>query len=423
MAASPSAKLYAVVQPAVQGPTGPAGPRGYPGGVVNGMANLWDTGGAFYNVLAFDADPTGVEYSDQAFIDVQNAILEYALVTGTFEGGMVFVPRGQYRFAQPLRIICQLVLQGVGGSGWFGGTQFLFDEGIDGVIFEALAAGNGRADWTVMRDIGVFADGDKSIPGKHGIVVNARCRIANFSADGVNIVASVSDTPPENANCWMLQYGRVDSNGGHGVFVESGDVNSGTCIAVDCSSNGGKGFYDKSFLNNTYIGCHADGNIGGSFDVGSETSEVLLLNPYAEGGQPAPIVDGLALSIGGSLPDITGTGSWIRQGKLHNLRSEPLVPWTEIGLQAGFANVGAPYETAQFMVTANAICYVKGEVIGGTGIICTLPQHPLATMRFTIATAAGPATVQVNVAGEVTLLGGVVGAGHWVALNMSFPTL
>jgi hypothetical protein len=44
------------------------------------------------------------------------------------------------------------------------------------------------------------------------------------------------------------------------MHVDGADVNAGTAIAVDSSSNGRWGIYDSSFLGNAYFGCHVSTN-------------------------------------------------------------------------------------------------------------------------------------------------------------------
>lgn len=100
-----------------------------------------------------------------------------------------------------------------------------------------------------------------------GITSNARiiardCMIGYFGSHGIDIEASAGSTGT-NANLWQLSRVSCWRNGGSGLVIGTGagaDANAGSAIDCDFSENARWGVHDSSFLGNTYINCHIDGN-------------------------------------------------------------------------------------------------------------------------------------------------------------------
>jgi hypothetical protein len=84
------------------------------------------------------------------------------------------------------------------------------------------------------------------------------CTFAAFSGDGINIDSSTDVTA--NANVWRITDVALLGNGRNGLFTEGPDSNAGYGSAIDAVSNAAWGINDSSFLGNTYVGCHVDGN-------------------------------------------------------------------------------------------------------------------------------------------------------------------
>lgn len=389
-------------------------------------AAFFDFGGEGHNVCnsAFGADPTGTASSLDAF---QAAIdsLPSTGATGS-EGGKIIIPPGQYRMSGNLVLGEEhaVLLQGAGcGAGWYAGTQLIFDDGF-GVVVTGLGTLA-----VVLRDIAILSGGPANVvPDVHGVnmlkrAVLENCRVAGFTGNGVNIDASVVDG--NNANLFRLFHCMVDQNGGHGVYAANGDANAGSVVGCDLSHNGGWGGWDNSFLGNTWIANHTDGNGLGAYKSSGATNQSVWMGNYVEGGTAGLVqIDAPGMwygVIGGAHGVVAGTGARLvsagADSRLDNVRTTPLVPWTAIALAGGFGNAGGGMETAQYQVTATAVCELKGEVIGGTAYMGLLPQHPLATQRFPVATANGMAVLQINTVGEMTIVSGNVGSGHWVSLS------
>jgi hypothetical protein len=106
-----------------------------------------------------------------------------------------------------------------------------------------------------------------------------------WGGNGFSIVGSTGDHA--NSNDFALR----NCGAGlcqHGFYFDGADANAGTIIGCLATSNRGIGFYDSSFLGNTFVGCEADANVGGSYKCDDPNARTLFLNCYHEGGQPLP---------------------------------------------------------------------------------------------------------------------------------------
>jgi len=235
----------------------------------------------------------------------------------TNEGGFSDDARGftlrfmakEYTFNDSIDVIRGMHLVGSGGSGFPNGTRFLFPAGIDGIIvhhvlhlqppgkaaddivltdhdLEIFNRGltlatipvppgmNGlRGTGTVIERLSVHALNAAlgAAPKEaHGIAVRTTCvlrdlYINNFSGNGIDIRAWV---PTWNANSWQVQNCLI-GNCHDGLYCWGSDVNAGCAIDVSCTGNRGWGIWDASFLGNTYIACHCDGNREGAYRTGT----------------------------------------------------------------------------------------------------------------------------------------------------------
>jgi hypothetical protein len=114
----------------------------------------------------------------------------------------------------------------------------------------------------------------------HGVHLRARatiqnCNISWFQGDGIAITASAGAEGQEgNANNCFVSGCRI-LRCRNGMYFDGADANAGNIVGVDTSSNRQWGFWDSSFLGNTYTGCHADANglaLGGDPSVVSYNS-------------------------------------------------------------------------------------------------------------------------------------------------------
>jgi photosystem II stability/assembly factor-like uncharacterized protein len=277
-----------------------------------------------FNVRDFGAHGDGVTDDSHAFQRALNAIealSPFTDVYGTFtdvRGAILEIPFGSYVLTKTLRIRRQMIIQGVSGAGDFAGTRLVFAPDIDGISIERQHSGplthSGGAfgDWTVIRDLAVQSDNTHSYANRplpsinedepisasgahiahvpihgHGIVLMGRARVVNCLISGFHYDGIYVDTVDDfkNANNFELQNCRIQGNGRHGVFAAGENSNAGRLIGIDCSGNAGWGIYDRSFLGNTYVGCHCANN--GHF---ATESRCVIVNPNL----PAKVYAGTA---------------------------------------------------------------------------------------------------------------------------------
>jgi hypothetical protein len=244
----------------------------------NGLAGL-DSAGRMtapvrgvVSILDFGADPTGVVACDAA---LANAIASTSVGSGWYVAGpRVIFPPGIYRFDAAIQLKRTVILEG-SSAGLAGGqpTRFVFPSDSRGLIVHRYnTIGEGvestpttAADGTIIQGINFVGSGTDAT--KDGIWLRARaimrdCVISGFGGHGIKIAAAAGGAPDieGNANNWRIDNVRCTGNGEWGLFVDGPDVNAGTCISLDTSSNGSGGIWDSSFLGNTYIGCHTATN-------------------------------------------------------------------------------------------------------------------------------------------------------------------
>ncbi|MBV9688449.1 MAG: hypothetical protein JO202_01940 [Ktedonobacteraceae bacterium] len=250
-----------------------------------------------------------------------------------------------YHFSGPIHLVRGMSIIGSGGTELGTGTVFKFDLSLDssgnptptsGIICDAPktapSSTPGRGDGSLIERIalaGFFDPNASSNPYRgtvHGILMYSRAKvrdvhITQFHGDGVHVEGSVTSPAQTNANGWQLESVRIDLCGGNGVFAQGGDTNAGCAITVDCADNKGWGFYDNSFLGNTYIACQSDNNKTGSYASDNPNAYNLYLNCYSEGafeGNPTGVskVSYPSLILGGFFNN-QGGGSWLTNRPLH----------------------------------------------------------------------------------------------------------
>lgn len=222
----------------------------------------------------------------------------------TSKGAVLFLPHGDYRISQTLRVNRGLTIAGVGG-GQFGGTVLVPDAGVTAIQADAPATSTDG-----FRGGGLICDlqirpASKSGTG-HGIFLKARMTLRNLyirgcSGDGVHIVAASSDTPSTNANCWRMFEVVSSFNDGHGIFVDGGDTNAGACFGGSATDNGGWGVYDSSSLGSHWFGFHTSNNTLGGFKMDGTSADSVFVGCYTEGDQPESSLSAGAIWIGGTV--------------------------------------------------------------------------------------------------------------------------
>lgn len=100
---------------------------------------------------------------------------------------------------------------------------------------------------------------------KHGIVVKApvyfnNVWVKNFDGCGIYMVNNLLASDPGNSSTSTFDGCHVYTNLLHGFYVQGPDANAMSFRNCDAVSNGGVGFYDKSFLGNNYYDNHSASN-------------------------------------------------------------------------------------------------------------------------------------------------------------------
>ena len=128
------------------------------------------------------------------------------------------------------------------------------------------------------------------------------------------------------------------------LFAQGGDSNAGFAYALDLVDNVVAGFEDNSFLGNTWVGCHTEGN-GRCWIQGNDIAYSLVLGCYAEANQLPPMLAQNSLCIGGDhfpcVPAEDGTfgldlRTWSNIGpmvakKILSVGAEPVTVSTYLG--------------------------------------------------------------------------------------------
>lgn len=250
------------------------------------------------------ADELGIRCSNSGSANSDAIETAFSRMTGGLvgpEGFYVQFGMCRYSFARTINVVRHTILAGVGGSGGQASTRFFFPISTPGIVIHSHASGDleapagtvNRGDWSQIRDIMIESTYNGASATVHGLEIKGHARISNvyvalFKGDCIHIRGASGDDPPTNANNWMIEYSKLDNCGGHGLYVDGADANAGVAIMVDATANGGYGFFDSSFLGNTYIACHTDSNVGGSFGADDVNARNTYIGCYVEGGQATP---------------------------------------------------------------------------------------------------------------------------------------
>lgn len=251
------------------------------------------------------ADGTGV-YADEALADA----IDYGVYLGCIPE--IRLPAGRLQFARTVHLKNTVRLHGHGvGQAGQSATVLQFDADRSGIVVHRHDTGpNGLEDAPTTGANGSVIEGVRlEGAGKrgHGVWMRARatvqdCQIDGFGEDGVRIVADVRSSDPfrkGNANNWCLETVLVTNCGGHGLYLDGGDVNVGRAMGLSVTSNGGWGVYDSGFLGNTYIGCHASNNALGPYKTDNRNARHVFVGCYSEGNQTPSVFSHTTLLLGG----------------------------------------------------------------------------------------------------------------------------
>lgn len=217
-------------------------------------------------------------------------------------------------------------------------AHIIVPDGVPGVVTR-----HGSTDPTVisaagttLRDIAIApVAGGSLVTTAHGVKIEHPTSLFNvtinaFGGNGVNIVADVGSG--SNANVWYMERVYVTNNVGNGVFLQAGDSNAGTGIAINAIGNGGWGIRDDSFLGNTWIGVHTASNTLGCFKATDPNARSVFIGCYQEGDQPNAQVAGLNMMIGGIVSNDGGGPTWTN-GLISGLWFKPVAGDSDVRTQ------------------------------------------------------------------------------------------
>lgn len=222
--------------------------------------------------------------------------------------GKLLIPAGVYYCSQQLQLQATVRIEGECGPfpNGLSGTVLKFAPGQGGLVATRQLV-NGLATGVGDRCLldGLYFLGQGGPATAHGLTVNSsrfkamNCSWLGFGGDGIHIEADTPATPdPANANYWRLTSVEVALNGGNGLHVNGPNCNAGFADHVWASSNKGWAVLEEDTLGNKFH-CGCDGNAGGAFNIGGNSSFSLMDCCYSEGGQPPSMLGQYAMSLGG----------------------------------------------------------------------------------------------------------------------------
>lgn len=285
---------------------------------------------------------------------------------------------GAYEFARCLPVSARMIVEGVTGFDSNQCVVLRFRSGAGGGFKIYAGVGSG----SILRHLYIFGNHPGVGSGEHGVRMEAPAKVEHCTIedwdDGVHILANV--TQGTNANGWNLEGVYANGNAGHGFYVRNTDANAGLALQCSANNNGLWGFWDQSFLGNTYVACQADGNQGGGYRNVDPNSRSTFVGCYAESGQ-AVRVDFPAVWVGGPRDNdgqYTGSGSVFsgdtylnRSIKFQFKRTGPPGPFGDD--RTGFVRVGGGNSEGTTLAFQRPAGDGGGEMICGYSDIGPFP--------------------------------------------------
>jgi hypothetical protein len=210
---------------------------------------------------------------------IMTAINSQSVGSGFYiSGPSIYFPNGTYKVNSTIELKKSVRLYGDGSGLPNEGTATLvFPAGVTGIIVhrynttgatvEGVPTTGGDA--SVIEGLQLYGaySATPDAAGGVGIWLRARAHctknlISSFSGHGYKVLATAGGggNTEGNANNFQINGGRCTLNGEWGCYIEGADANAGYILGLDCSANGSGGFYDNSFLGNTYLACHSSDN-------------------------------------------------------------------------------------------------------------------------------------------------------------------
>lgn len=239
-----------------------------------------------YNFAGMNPYATGLASGDD-YPKLKRLLDRPGTGTGWYQSSPpIYFPNGRYFMGQTIQLKRSTRLFGnSSGLPSDAAAELVFPSDTAGIIvhryntigYTTEAVPTTAADASIIE--GLILTGSRGTDlTAHGIWLRARAvvrnvRIQNFAGAGFRPYAASNGTAAFLGNCnnWVFDTGRV-LGCEWGVYPEGYDANAGRCLNVDCSGNRRWGFFDASFLGNTFTACHADGNgreIAGGVNVKS----------------------------------------------------------------------------------------------------------------------------------------------------------
>jgi hypothetical protein len=204
-------------------------------------------------------------------------------------GGVLFFPRGIYKFASQLVPSARVTWRGESVTSSTGsanrGTTLLKSGSFDGI---ALSSAN-----VTLEDLVV--EGDTGNGGSGIVVSGGRCALRNVGSHGHAVDGFQIDGGGANANIWRMDRCFALSNTGNGCYVhDSGGVapnsNSGLMTGFDARSNGGDGLKVGNAIDNLYLGVACQLNTGYGIHLASGADGNQFFGYYTEGNTAGQVI-------------------------------------------------------------------------------------------------------------------------------------
>ena len=232
------------------------------------------------------------------------------------KGKVVQLSSKTYHISGPIYLKRSVQLRGVGNQGFYSATKISVTGGQTAIIIDNIytSSDGGSGSWSHISDMQI--ESATQTGSADGVVFKTRAsmdrvRVDNFGGNGISINCDVGMVPSQNGNLWTLYDCYTDQNLGHGLYINGGDSNGGVSIKHQSDANGGYGIYDSSFLANTHIGSHTQGNKLGGYFSDDPNASTVFMGCYSEGDEPASSISYPAIIIGGVLSLRLGTSTCI----------------------------------------------------------------------------------------------------------------
>jgi hypothetical protein len=264
------------------------------------------------SVLTYGAIPYDTRAEARAGTDSSEAFQDALDAMGDLDDGSrgttLHIPTGYYRISNILYLKRAGELRGDGGSGRYGRSALVFDDGkyLVTETYDSSSDG-GTSQSCRINALTFIGPATKTTTIEAGVwcrqpVAFSHCTFLEFKGAGLKLDGAIGGADVFNVNGSSVEYCWFENNETDGVFTGGGNANSITFLKCRSFTNGRHGFHDSSFLGNTYIDCETDGHTSGSpFYVDGATNRTILFNPYAELSQDPNYLGPLVLVIGGNL--------------------------------------------------------------------------------------------------------------------------